>query len=127
MIDYIALIVLFGSAIGIGIIIFKKMPALANFSYSELSSSENRGVIVKIKNRIKHNVFLKAISSGEFLLLKILSSLRIIALKSEHKIGYTLSNLRKKSIEKKKSFSDNYWEKIKVKKVGKKLDDQKEK
>ena len=123
MTTIIAFIILLISAAGIIVIVLRKAPVLADFSPSETGG---RGMILKIKERIKNSVSLKAASSGEFLLLKVLSKLRIFALKSESKIACWLSNLRlrRKSIDKKKCFPDNYWEKMKTGKKGDKSENE---
>lgn len=112
MIDLIFLIILLVSFIGMAIIVFRKIPAL-----NELSVQENKGlgVLEKVKDRIKNNGSLKTLSK-EALLHRVLSKFRILTLKTESKTADWLKELREKSIEKKNSFRDDYWQRLRKKK-----------
>jgi hypothetical protein len=117
MAEIIALIIFFGSLLGIGIILYKKAPRLSSFTYIETSS--NMGIIGRIREKIKNGVSEKTATSRERITLKMLSKTRVLFMKMEHRIACLLNSMRQKSIEKsiekKKCFSDNYWEKIKTK------------
>lgn len=120
----ITLFIFILSFIGIVFIIYRKIPVLVNYAPFD---SKNGGMFVKIKEKIKEKVALNTMNSGELFLLKILSKLRVVVLKTEHQIGCWLSALRQKSIEKEKCFKESYWEKIKVaKKRSKKPKEKKE-
>ena len=117
MLNLTVLIVLFGSLIGMIVIISRKVSVL-----SELSPEEIEGIGVfdglknKIKNRIQGRGFFRTFSS-EILLQKILSKFRVLTLKTENKTGTGLSQLRQRSLKKekksKKDFPDDYWQKLK--------------
>lgn len=115
MIYYIiATVILIASFAGIAAIALKKIPTVANFYPENAGVSPN--FVQKLKSKIKNNGAVKKIVPNDILLLKLLSRARVFILKIEHKIGCKLNNLRQKSItEKKKCFSDNYWEQIKAK------------
>lgn len=115
MIELIAVIILLFSFVGIVLFFYRKIPVLAQY-YPE--NSENISLMPSLIKKLKDNVF---IDSKEDLLLKVLSKSRILVLKTEHKIVCWLNALRQKSVEKEKCFKGNYWEKIKIKKRGRKL------
>lgn len=110
--ELIATVILLVSILEIAIIIFRKIPALA-----ELSIPENGkiGFFKKIKDKLKNQRFLRIFPS-EMLLQKALSKIRVLTLKTENKTGCWLSKLRQRALKKKKDFSDNYWQEIKKEK-----------
>jgi len=107
--EIISYIVLFISIVGLGGIIYRKIPVLVNLPVIS-GSLENETFVVKLKKKIKKINFLKNFSS-EIFLQKILSKIRILALKVEHKTSNLLQELREKNREKKEN--ENYWENIK--------------
>ena len=111
MLSFIAIIILLGSVSGMLIIIFRKTPVLAELTVSEKGKT---GFFVKMKNRIL-NQRIRRTLSGEVILQKLLSKIRVITLKTENKTNSWLSRLRQKSLEKKNNFSGEYWKKIKEK------------
>ena len=117
MAEIIAFIIFLLSISGIAIIVYRKIPILTEY-VPELP--KGNGLMTNITEKLRDKVAFKAVNSGEAILLRTLSKLRVLALKAEHKIGYWLSALRQKSIEKEKGFKENYWEKINAKKRGRK-------
>ncbi len=112
MVELIAAIILFIGLIGMSVIIIRKIPVLAELSTQEI---KEEGTLEKLKEKIKNNGTIKSFS-GEILLQKILSKIRILTLKTENKTGAWLAKLRQKSIEKKNRFSEDYWQKLKRRK-----------
>jgi len=115
MTEIISLSISFISFLGLIIFILRKIPVLAQLSIVEDKSYQKDGIILRIVLFLKEKTkniknFLKSIPF-EIILQKILSKIRILALKIENKIASWLSVLRKKSIEK-KNFSENYWKKL---------------
>ncbi|MBI2647905.1 MAG: hypothetical protein HYW98_00985 [Candidatus Wildermuthbacteria bacterium] len=55
----------------------------------------------------------KLLSSPEYFLQKILSGVRVIALRIEHATGTRLEDLRQRTKETKEKFSQPYWDRIK--------------
>jgi hypothetical protein len=108
MAELIALIVLICSLIGIGIILFRKIPLLLELPETIPSSFNWQNLFFKIKNL---NPF-KGISI-EILLQKILSKIRILTLKTDNKTSSWLQKLREKSQKKKIQENDNYWQELK--------------
>ena len=102
MIELIAIIILLTGFIGMGVMIFRKIPVLIELSPEEINEP---GTFKKIKESIKNNGTLKYIFSGVFL-QNILSKIRILTLKAEN-------SLRQKALENKNKFSEDYWKKIK--------------
>ncbi|PIV64895.1 MAG: hypothetical protein COS09_02445 [Candidatus Nealsonbacteria bacterium CG01_land_8_20_14_3_00_12] len=109
--EIIALIIFFGSLIGIGVIVFRKIPVLVELP-EILPQKEERKLFLKLKEKIKILNPLKSFSY-EIFLQQILSKIRILSLKSENKIGGWLQKLRERTQKKKIEENDNYWEEIK--------------
>ncbi len=108
MIEFIAIIILISSLVGMGIILFRKIPLLVELP--EVLPPKGESVSSKLRKKIKEFNPLKNFSYEVFL-QKILSKIRILSLRSESKIGSWLQKLREKSQRKKEN--DNYWEEIK--------------
>ena len=109
MIELFAIVILIIGLMGMSVIIVRKVPVL-----TELSAQEIRGpgVFGRLKDKIKNNGALKTFS-GELLLQKILSKIRILTLRTDNKTSSWLMKLRQKSAKKKSNFSADYWKKIK--------------
>lgn len=113
MATYIILGVCIGSFLGLVYMVVKKMPQLLSFPVSRDHSS--KGFAERMKERALAFPVVKWIFSPEFFLQKLLSFLRIMFLRMEHKTSEWLMILRKKSQEKNEKFSRNYWENLKKK------------
>lgn len=113
MVELIAIIILFIGLIGIGVILIKKIPILAALPPKVIREP---GVFRRVKDKVKNNGTLKTFSSGELLLQRILSKFRILTLRTENKTSTWLGKLRQRSLKKKKTFSDDYWRKLKKRK-----------
>lgn len=109
MMVLIATIIFFIGLIGMGIIIFRKIPALNELPETEI---QRIGILGRLKHKIKNNGTVKSFSSKELLLQKTLSKFRILTLKTDKKTSNLLAKLRQKSIENKKKFSEDYWKRI---------------
>lgn len=109
--ELIAGIILFGSLLGTGVIILRKIPVLVNLP-EVLPQIEKEKLFLRLKTKIKEIPGLKSFSQEVFL-QKILSKIRILSLKSENKTGSWLQKLREKSQKNKFQENDNYWEEIK--------------
>lgn len=108
MLELIALIILIFSLVGMGIILFRKIPLLLELPETLPSQFSWRNLLLKIKN----STILKGFSI-ETLLQKILSKIRILTLKTDSKTSSLLQKLRERSQKKKFSENDNYWKEIK--------------
>lgn len=105
----IAIVILFGSLIGMGTILGRKISAIAELP--EAPFSFNLKIkLLQIKEKIKNLKYFKSFSF-EFLLQKILSKIRILSLRIEKKTSFWLQKLREKSMKKKEN--DKYWEELK--------------
>ncbi len=102
-----------GSFLGLVYMIASKIPQLLSFPVAEEKFSQRMSQAMK--GRVLEFPGMKWLFSPEFFLLKILSFLRILFLRMEHKTGVWLMTLRKKSQEKNGKFSENYWEHLKKK------------
>jgi len=111
MIELILTIVLGGSAIGLAVILLRKIPVLVELP-EIIKKPSGEPFWPKLKRKIKNTPGFKSFSYEVFL-QKILSKIRILSLKSENKTGSWLQRLREKSKKNKFQENDNYWEEIK--------------
>ena len=111
MIIPIAIIIFFISLAGMGIIIIRKIPVLAELSPQEIEPKDFK----KLREKIKNNRTLKFFS-GELLLQKILSGIKALTLRTENKTSAWLANSRQRYLDKKDKFSDDYWKRVKRRK-----------
>jgi hypothetical protein len=115
MLEQFAAIIFFIGFIGMFVIIFRKIPILAELpTQARQKDSSVREEKLKILRTIKEKTGIKLFSS-EILLQKMLSKIRILTLKTDNKTSAWLTKLRQKSIKKKNNFSDNYWQNLKKK------------
>ncbi len=108
MIELISLIILVGSIIGMGIIIYRKIPLLLELPETVPFHFNWRALMPKIKNSFPLKGF-----STEVFLQKILSKIRILTLKTDSKTSSWLQKLRARSQKRKFEEDDNYWRNIK--------------
>lgn len=108
MIELIALIILFVSLAGLLIMVFRKVPQLRQLPETGPIALDWR----KLPGKAKKLPLIKNFSF-DLLLQKILSKVRILTLKTEHKTSNLLQKLREDSKKKKFGEDDNYWEEIK--------------
>jgi len=117
--ELIAKIILFGSLIGMGVILFRKILQISELPKisAEFSLKEN---FLKLGEKIKNISFFKSFFS-EIFLQKLLSRIRILILKTENKTSNWLQKLRER-MKKKKLENDNYWQELKkIKKEKRKI------
>ena len=103
-----AQIILVCSLIGMGVIIFRKVPVLTELP--EIPTTRINWL--KLKEKIKILNPFKSFSY-EIFLQKILSKIRILSLRAENKTFGWLQKLRERSLRKKIEENDNYWKEIK--------------
>lgn len=109
--EMIAIFILLGSLVGMGAVIFRKIPMISELP--EVPAEFNlKEILLKIKEKIKTFHPFKYFY-GEIFLQKILSKVRILTLKAESKTANWLQKLREKSQKKKIEENDNYWEELK--------------
>jgi len=113
MIGLIATTILIGSALGMFVILFRKIPILVG-----LPKTIEKPLLAdwwqKLKENIKNLPPLKSLSS-EIFIQKVLSKTRILTLRIENKIANYLQKLREKA---QKKNEDNYWQELKKPKDG---------
>jgi len=108
--ELIATVIFLGSIFGMGVILFRKIPVLAELTLE--ITEEKEGIFSRLKGKIK-NLFPLKSSSPEIFLQRILSKIRILALKTENKTSTILERLRTRKMEEKENENDNYWEELK--------------
>jgi len=109
--ELIAQIIFVGSLVGIGIILIRKIPLLAELP-EKIEETPRENLWLKLKERMKNIPVLKSFSF-EIFLQKLLSKVRILTLKIENKMGLWLQKLRKRAQKKKIEENDDYWERLK--------------
>ena len=108
--ELIAKIILSGSLIGVGTIIFRKMPVLAQLPEDEIQETV---FVASPVNLIKSCVAKIKAFHLNLLLQKVLSKIRVLTLVVERKTEDKLRRLREESKRKKEIINDNYWEELK--------------
>ena len=106
-----ALIILFGSLLGMGAIIVRKIPVLVGLP-EVIKKPSGEPFWLKLNRKIKNIPGFKSFSY-EIFLQKLLSKIRILSLKTDNKTFNWLQKLREKSKRKKIKENDNYWEELK--------------
>jgi len=109
MLELIVTITLIGSILGMVIIIFRKIPILAQLSETPSGPSFTER-FRKILEKIKITKHFK-LPSFEIFLQKILSKIKIFSLKIESKTEELLRKLREKT--QKKEENEKYWQELK--------------
>lgn len=98
------------SLLGIAAILTRKIPVLAN-----LPEVDSSGQTSALRRRFKRNVLDSFDFSFEIFLQRILSKIKIFALKVEQKVDHLLKAIRQrdKSQPEKDLGNDEYWDKLK--------------
>lgn len=110
--EAVAGVILFFSLLGVGIIIFRKIPLLAELSEAPADRAQRGSISLNLKEKVKAlNPF--KYFPYEIFLQKILSKIRILTLKTENKTGSWLQGLRERTQKKKNLEKDNYWDELK--------------
>ena len=105
----ITIIIFLGSLMGMGVILYRKTPALSELP--EIQRGLNlKTKILKARDRVKAWRHSK-LPPFDILLQKILSKIRILSLKAEKKSSLWLQRLREKSAKRKEN--DKYWQELK--------------
>jgi len=112
MLEIIALIILFVSFLGMGVIAFRKIPEIRELEASDTDFFVWFGVV---KQKIQDNVFskLEKLQQADFWDIwwqKTLSKVKILSLKSEARCSRLLEKSRQRNQRKKED--TKYWEKI---------------
>lgn len=110
--EVIVLIILLSSFLILVYFVFKKIPALVDLQQKSLINPviEKSSLKSRIENFINKIPFIKSFSFN-ILLQKIISQIRVLTLKADHKTAGWLKMLRQKT-QKKKLDDENYWEEI---------------
>ena len=109
--ELVAIIILFGSFLGMAAIISRKIPVLAELPEVP-ARAIRKDTLSKLKEKIKVLNPFKSFSY-EIFLQKLLSKIRILSLKTDNKTFNWLQKLRERAQKKKTEKSDTYWEEIK--------------
>ena len=104
----IAIIIFFGSLIGISIIVIPKIPTLVREYPQKANEEKTKSVLREGIDKI--NPFKKTYSKK--FLAKFLLKFKIITLKLENKTSLWIENLRIGTKKSKINFSKDYWDKV---------------
>jgi len=107
MLSVIVSVIFLLSFIVLAVIVFKKIPLLLELPETEPARFNWKELLVKIKDSLPLGSF-----SFEIFLQKILSKVRILTLKTDHKTSNWLQKLRERGQKKKFDENDNYWREI---------------
>ena len=95
MVQLIAAIIFLVSVSGIIFILYRKVPALVKLPQNGSYGFKKHEFIINIENKIKHHHF--HLFEKQMLLHKLLSFIKVFALKLETKIDTILHGIRKKA------------------------------
>ncbi|KPJ71643.1 hypothetical protein AMJ50_01410 [Parcubacteria bacterium DG_74_3] len=109
MVTLIASVVFVGCLLGMGGILYRKIPLLIKLT--EISQKKE-DLFLRLKKKVQKKVPFQRFSY-EIFLQKLLSKIRILTLKTENKTSLWLQELRERAKEKKGVEKDNYWDDIK--------------
>lgn len=108
MLELIAIIILFGSFLGMTVILFQKIPVLEKMPIPE-APQERLSFQIKSKTKDLFSSF-----SPESILHKFLLKFKILILKTENKTSQLLKKLQKRAVEKQEeNDNDDYWKELK--------------
>lgn len=119
MIELITIIILLGSLIGIGVILYRKIPdlrKLEDFKKEQISNKSilNPGLEIERRRFLKPDFSLDSTQHRlETLLQKLLSRIKVLTMKIENRISGYLQRLRERAQQRKKVNEDEYWQKLK--------------
>ncbi|MBU1014850.1 hypothetical protein KKI17_00190 [Patescibacteria group bacterium] len=107
------------SAAALGYLVGKRLPELC--ALPEENGKSLQEMRVRTGELVSNSKAVHYLRSPDLSLQKLLSFLRIVSLRAEHKTSQWLEQQRKRSQRRKESasFSDRYWEKLKGKRGGK--------
>jgi hypothetical protein len=115
IIELIFLIVLGISFIGLAVVLLRKVSVLSKLSEPE---GDLIGLLVSgVKNGTKNLPAVRNFSY-EIYLQKLLSRVRVLTLKTDHKTSGWLEKLRQKNHKKNHANNDKYWDELKKAKNG---------
>ncbi len=112
--ELILQIILFTSSVGLGVIIFRKIPALRTLPQKEFSGFADikQAISLKLKKGIQKLNLLKDLSYEVFL-EKTLSKTKNISVKFENKMSNLLVEAKENTKQREIRENDNYWEDLK--------------
>ena len=108
MVELIFFVILVLSLAGIGVILFRSIPDLVKLSEPKVDFK--KAMALKIKEKARTIPVVNKFSY-ELYLQKILSRVRVLTLKTDHKTSGWLEKLRQKKNQ--ENNNDKYWEELK--------------
>lgn len=102
-------IILVSSSIGLGGIIFRKIPVLSALQEKDIKEKSSES---KLMERVRKVKLFRNFSYEKFL-QKLLTKVRILSLKTDKKTSNWIKKLKDNTQRKKIMEDDNYWDEIK--------------
>jgi len=109
--NLVAQVILFCSSVGLGQMIYRKIPILSSLSET-IETKEGDKILTKLKKGIKEKNPLNEIQY-EDLLETVLKKVRILFLKTDNKIFGWTQKLKENSQKKRIREDGDYWDRIK--------------
>lgn len=118
MIELITIIILLGSLIGMGVILYRKIPDLRKLEDFKKEQISNKSIL-NPELEIEHWRFFKPDFSldstqhkFETFLQKLLSRIKVLTMKIENRISGHLQKLRERAQQRERAGEDEYWQKL---------------
>ncbi|MBI2573800.1 MAG: hypothetical protein HYV78_00145 [Candidatus Wildermuthbacteria bacterium] len=113
MVNLIALGIAATGFLGAACIVAAKIPLLLKLSARDARAEGNASLIALAKEYALRTRPGKFFARPEYALQKVLSTIRIIALRIEHAASMSLEQVRKQAKDKQARFSQQYWGRLK--------------
>jgi len=119
MIELITIIILLGSLIGIGVILYRKIPDLRKLEDFKKEQISNKSILNPELEIERWRFFKPDFSLDstqhkfETFLQKLLSRIKVLTMKIENRISGYLQKLRERAQQRKRAREDEYWQKLK--------------
>lgn len=113
MTNLIALGIAATSFLGLACIVAAKIPQLAKLSSREIKEDNVRSLVVLAREYALRTNIGKLFARPEYIMQKVLSAVRVTALRVEHAASISLEQIRKQAKDKQARFSQQYWPRLK--------------
>ena len=107
--ELIVKIIFVGSTIGIGTIVFRKIPVLIEISEERMQKVDSKSFFPKLLSKVRKSEFF----SFNLIFQKILSKIEVLTVAVHKKTDSKLEKLRQDDKKKRDIKNDNYWKKLK--------------
>lgn len=116
MVNLITLGIAVTSFLGLAYIVAMKIPVLLQLSSRDTRAEDEASATALVKEYALNTRVGKFFARPEYVMQKILSTIRIVALRIEHAASTSLEHIRKQTKDKQTRFSQQYWTRLRSKK-----------